>query len=318
MSHSNGAPLVSVIIPAYNVSTFIAETLASVFAQRFADFEVIVVNDGSPDTPALEAAIEPFRDRIDYLSQANGGPSAARNTAILRARGTYLAFLDGDDQWLPDCLGGQVARISADPRRAVVYGDARIIGNSVNAGKSLMQLSPSTGEANFVTLLTQRCAIVTSCAMVRRDACVAAGMFDPAIRYSEDFDLWLRIAHAGGRFAYTREILGLYRRHDGNASANIMTMADAVLTVLDKAERELPLTHDERAALEGARSKQRALKHFLAGKQAFVNGDFTEARSCLREANSVMRSPKLSLVVRWLAVSPRSLQQIYRLTTGRH
>src|SRR5262249_33833638 len=79
-------PMVSVIIPAYNAAPFITETLASVFAQTFKHFEVILINDGSPDTEDLEQAIRPYQDRIVYLKQVNLGPSAARNAGIRRAR----------------------------------------------------------------------------------------------------------------------------------------------------------------------------------------------------------------------------------------
>src|SRR5438105_56138 len=119
---STSTPLVSVVIPAYNVSAYMPATLASAFAQDFTNFEVIVVNDGSPDTAALEAAIAPYRDRINYIVQQNAGPSAARNTGIRQARGEYLAFLDGDDLWLPHYLREQVTRALADRTLAAVYG----------------------------------------------------------------------------------------------------------------------------------------------------------------------------------------------------
>jgi len=98
----HSAPRVSVIVPAYNTAPFIAETLDSVFAQSMADFEVIVVNDGSPDTPALEQALLPYRARIRYIVQSNGGLSAARNTAIRASGSELVAFLDSDDVWEPD------------------------------------------------------------------------------------------------------------------------------------------------------------------------------------------------------------------------
>src|ERR1700730_1568273 len=97
-------PTVSVIIPAYNTALYIVETLDSVFAQTFRDFEVILINDGSPDTDKLEQVIEPYRERIVYLKQKNGGPSAARNAGIGWSRGEYIAFLDSDDSWLPQYL----------------------------------------------------------------------------------------------------------------------------------------------------------------------------------------------------------------------
>lgn len=287
------------------------------FAQEYEHHEVLVVNDGSPDTAALEAAIAAYRERIVYIEQPNGGPSAARNAGIMRARGAYVAFLDGDDQWFPDCLADQVARATSDPSLAAVYGDALIIGESADAGRSLMDLSPSVGEADFLNLLTERCVIPTSCAMVRRDACIAAGMFDPALRRSEDFDLWLRIAHAGGRFSYTRKQLGRYRRHETSASSDLFAMADAAVAVFDKIERLLPLTDEERSAVVTARSRHHAVKNFLHGKRAFAEGDFETARRELAEANTVMRSLKLTMVVRMLGVAPALLWRIYGLTAGR-
>lgn len=314
---SGAAPMVSVVIPAYNVSAFIAETLRSVFAQRFRNFEVIVVNDGSPDTPELEAALAPFRDQIVYLAQRNAGPSAARNAAIRQARGTYVAFLDGDDLWLPDYLAEQVGRATADPSLAVVYGDVEIIGDPSSAGKTARELNASVEEASFLSLLSARCTFTTSCAMVRRDWCVNVGLFDPALRRSEDLDLWLRIAHAGGRFSASRKVIAQYRRHGGGASSDLQAMADAKLAVMDKCERTLMLSAEARAAIELSRSRERAVKQFLVGKQAFADGDFKTARRALVEANTVMRSRKLTLIVAVLAVAPQVLARLYSFTTER-
>src|SRR5262245_48281148 len=101
-------PAVSVVIPAYNCADFIAETLDSVFSQTFDNYEVIVINDGSPDTESLERVLAPFQDRIVYLKQDNQGPSGARNSAIRHARSAYVAMLDSDDIWLPDYLAEQM------------------------------------------------------------------------------------------------------------------------------------------------------------------------------------------------------------------
>src|SRR5262245_24043876 len=99
MSTSSVTPVVSVIIPAYQAAADIRDALDSVFAQNFSHFEVIVVNDGSPDTPELEAAIAPYQSRLRYIAQPNQGAGAARNTGIRAARGTYVALLDADDLW---------------------------------------------------------------------------------------------------------------------------------------------------------------------------------------------------------------------------
>src|SRR5260370_2508378 len=101
-------PRVSVVIPAYNVAPYISETLATVFAQTFSDFEVVIVNDGSPDTEEFEREIQSYADRIVYLQQENRGASAARNTGVRAARGQLIAFLDADDLWSPNYLTEQL------------------------------------------------------------------------------------------------------------------------------------------------------------------------------------------------------------------
>ena len=313
----DGNPLISVVIPAYNVAAHIGGTLDSVFAQEYRNFEVLVVNDGSPDTPALEEAIAAYRSRITYLTQANAGPSAARNAAIARACGEWIAFLDGDDRWLPHCLADQVARATADRELAVVHGDAEIIGDPRYADKTLRQLNASEEQATFVRLVAAKVTITTSCAMVRRDACVAAGMFDAALRRSEDFDLWLRIAHAGGRFHGTHRVLGQYRRDGTGASTDLIAMSDGKVAVLDKCERTMTLSDEERDAIAVARRREMAVRHLLVGKRAFASGDFRTAQSALREANAVMHSAKLWLVVQGLNIAPQIVSRLYRLAAAR-
>src|SRR5690242_14639272 len=117
-------PIVSVVIPAYRAAPYISETLASVFGQTLPDFEILLVNDGSPDTDDLERAIEPYRDRIVYIEQENRGPGAARNTAISRAQGEFLAFLDSDDVWLPHYLAEQIGALRSDAGLDFIYADA--------------------------------------------------------------------------------------------------------------------------------------------------------------------------------------------------
>src|SRR5690348_6033557 len=90
-------PLVSVVIPAYNAAAYLPATLDSVLVQSFSNYEIVVVNDGSPDTPELEKALQPYFRKLRYIKQENRGPSSARNTGIRAARGKYVAFLDSDD-----------------------------------------------------------------------------------------------------------------------------------------------------------------------------------------------------------------------------
>jgi glycosyltransferase involved in cell wall biosynthesis len=98
----NESPTVSVVICAYNAAPFIAETLDSLFAQTFSDFEVIIVNDGSTDETAT--VLQPYLSRIIYYEQPNQGPAAARNAALRLARGEFISVLDSDDLWMPNYL----------------------------------------------------------------------------------------------------------------------------------------------------------------------------------------------------------------------
>src|SRR5689334_9318776 len=109
------APVVSVIMPAYNVTRYIGEALDSVFAQTFQDFEIIVVNDGCPDTPALERVLHRYPEKIRYLKQENAGVAAARNTAVLAAAAPLIFTLDPDDWLERDCLEFQVGCLREHP-----------------------------------------------------------------------------------------------------------------------------------------------------------------------------------------------------------
>src|SRR5262245_35449898 len=112
-------PEVSVIIPAYNAAADIGDALASVFEQTITACEVILVNDGSPDTPALERAIAPYSSRLRYIVQPNAGAAGARNTGILAAHAPCLAFLDADDRWEPTFLASQLTYLRQRPACAL-------------------------------------------------------------------------------------------------------------------------------------------------------------------------------------------------------
>src|SRR5437868_6893832 len=138
-------PLVSVIIPAYRASRYISSALESVFSQTWNHFEIVLVNDGSPDTIALESALHPFRQRLHYIEQPNQGPGAARNAGIHASRGDYLAFLDADDRWYADFLGEQMAFLQRRRDCDLVYCNALISGNTPLAGARYLDTAPSRG-----------------------------------------------------------------------------------------------------------------------------------------------------------------------------
>ena len=302
----------SVIIPAYRAAESIAATLDSVLAQTFQDFEIIVVNDGSPDSEELEKALEPYRDRIIYVRQENQGPGGARNTGIRMARGAYVAPLDSDDMWDPEHLAAQVAVLEADPSIDMVYADARIIGDVPEAGRTVMEFCPSVGEVTFERLVTRECTVHICVSVCRREALVRAGLFDPAFRGTEDIDMWMRIARLGGRIVYQRRVLGCYRRHAGSLSSDRVSMVEGFLAVLAKAARDPGLTAAQRDAVERQVAVEQSKLELHKGRNAFLAGDAAAAVSHLRRANAQHKSLKLAAVLMLLRVAPGLLRALYQ------
>ena len=305
-------PLVSVIIPTYQVAQYIAATLDSVLAQTFKDYEIIVVNDGSPDTEELEKVLAPYRNRMTYLRQEHQGVSAARNTGIRAARGKYIAPLDGDDMWASENLAAQLAVLEADPSLDMVYADARILGDVPEAGRTLMELSPSAGEVTFERLVTRQCTVHVCVSVCRREALLRAGLFDPALRRVEDADMWLRIATQGGRIAYQRRVLGYYRRSAGSLSSDRVSMIEAFLAVLAKAARDPHLTAAQREVLKRQCVVERTSVELHKGKRAFLAGDVEAAVVHLSQANMQYKSLKLAAVLMLLRVAPSFLRALYQ------
>ncbi len=312
-------PVVSVIIPTYNAAHYIIEALDSVWAQTFTDYEIIVINDGSPDTLELERRLEPYRHRLVYIRQENRGVSGARNTGIRAARGEFIAHLDPDDLWEADYLAVQVELMRSDPTIAVLYPNALIFGDMPEAGHKFMDLCPSEGEVTFESLLTQRCNVMTS-VTARREIVMRAGMFDESLRCSEDFDLWLRIVKQGGRISYHRRVLVRYRRHHGSLSSDPVWVCQNALRVLEKSEQTLDLTAAEREVLRWSRARFHALMRFNEGKSAFMLGEMDAAIDGLKEANAFFRSRKTALALLLLRFAPRFLWRAYHVRhrkTGR-
>jgi glycosyltransferase involved in cell wall biosynthesis len=311
-TRSAGDPEVSVIIPAYNTARLIGTALHSVLAQTTGGYEIIVVNDGSPDTPALERALEPFRDRIRYLVQQNGGISAARNNGIRASRGRYVAFLDSDDAWEPEYLEVQLAAMKADPGLALVYPNARIVGDHPHAGRTFMDVCPSKGAVTFESVLTQGCTVFVSL-LAKRDVLLQVGLFDEDLRSVEDFCLWLKVLAAGHRIGYHRRVLVQHLKRRGSLSSDTIWMAETVLKVLDKVDRELALSPAHRAAVHARQAYFRARLELALGKRAFFRLDTPRALAHLERANDYFRSRRLRMVCALMRVSPGVLLRLYRL-----
>jgi glycosyltransferase involved in cell wall biosynthesis len=309
------SPRVTVVIPAYNAAAFIAEALDSVFAQSCQDFEVIVINDGSPDTAELERVLHPYLARITCLRQPNLGPSAARNAGIRQARGEFVAFLDSDDTWDPEFLNSQLRLIESGTGVDLVYADLRIVGDSSRAGETFMEGAPSRGPATFDRILAGDCQPSTSAALARRQAVIQAGMFDESFWRVEDFDLWLRLAWRGG-VLYQREVLGSHRMRSGSLSADPEIMQQTAARVLTKLERELKLSPNQQAALRRRRAHFEARADLLTAKRLLAQGETSQARECLKKANASSRRVKITAAILALKLAPDLTRRVVALWDG--
>jgi glycosyltransferase involved in cell wall biosynthesis len=298
-------PTLSVIIPAYNSSAYIAEALESVFMQTFRDFEVIVINDGSPDTEMMERALEPFRERITYLKQENQGPSAARNRGIRAAQGQYLAFLDSDDIWTREYLAAQMTVFEQIPDLDMVYCDTLLFGESTSAGKTIMEENPPIGDPTFDNVLFNEQGILTSCAVVRKKVILQVGMFDEAFIRSEDFDVWLRIAYFSGRIARQEKALARRRVCREGLSQDSHKLLESEIQVLKKFESDVQLPGEKQALLRKALARAEAAFELEQGKIFLLAGDFAGARSSLKKAYAFSPRKKLRLALLGLSAAPQ-------------
>lgn len=306
-------PMVSVVIPAYCAAQYAASAVSSVIKQTFTDKEIILVNDGSPDSPALEESLAPYREQLVYIKQDNRGPSAARNAGIKAARGRFIAFLDADDYWNPEYLTEQMRVLQSDPSMDMVYADALIIGESARAGMTFMQAAPSRGKSDFQGILTGRCAVILSGAVVRRESIVAAGMFDERLRCSEDYDLWLRLARRGAHITYQQKVLFFRRELLTGLCADSIKLFRAQVRVLAKVLREFELTEFEQVEAERQLVHVRAALSLELGRAALSRGEYHEAAESIDRANTVLESRKLKFVLLSLRYWPRLLRMADRL-----
>jgi len=214
-------PDVSVIIPTFRRAAFLERAIQSVLRQTYRDFELIVVENGrSEDGKAVVSRLQPQDRRLRYLYQRKPDPTTARNLGIDAARGRYIAFLDNDDEWLPNKLERQVAVMDRDPETALVacWGWWVTIDEH---GKEREQIPIRvTGPLSYDTLVIQGNVLYSlSSVMIRRDCLRHVGMLNTRYAIASDYDLFLRLARRY-RLSCVEEPLYRYLRHPGNLSAD--------------------------------------------------------------------------------------------------
>ncbi|WP_267379471.1 MULTISPECIES: glycosyltransferase family 2 protein [unclassified Sphingomonas] len=229
----SAAPTISVVMAAYNAAELIGETLDSLAAQSFGDFEAIVVDDRSTDDTAAFVARWPDPRVRLIVQDSNGGPVLARNRGVAEARGRYVAALDHDDLCRPGRFAAQVAYLDAHPEIALLGTAADYLTD----GKVTPSIYPVTTSPALIAWLSQiENPLVWSSVMLRTDAARRLDPFtQPAMLYAEDFDLYHRIRPFGGIARLDTPLL-VYRQHAGGISKRFVgTMETSAARVLAEA-----------------------------------------------------------------------------------
>ncbi|MBE0696342.1 MAG: glycosyltransferase family 2 protein [Anaerolineaceae bacterium] len=225
--------LVSVVIPAYNALPFLDSTVASVEAQSYRDYEIIIIDDGSTDGTVEWAASN--QGRFRYVTQANQGQGAARNHGAELAQGEFLAFLDADDMWLPSKLEMQVEALSCAPQYSFAFTDGFRLASSISYKEldrpngDLPRLSSLISEPASLHRIEHEfrmhCVPTSSIFLRKKNYWSAGGM--PLMRQGEDFVLCCRLL-INSPAVYIDEPLTYYRIHQNNISAVVRGKKDAI------------------------------------------------------------------------------------------
>ncbi len=235
---------ITVILPAFNAASFLAETVQSVLVQDYRDFELLIIDDGSTDgTGAIAAGFAEVDDRVRVIQQCNAGVAAARNRGIAAARGVYLAFIDSDDVWEPQTLGLWHDTLTHGPESiGVVYAwsldvdDKNLPTGGFHAATVVGQVLPTLLAHNFLGN--------ASSTMVRRELAQAIGGYDPSLRDRsaqgcEDWDFYFKLAEIC-EFAVVPRFLVRYRKPAVSMSSDYDQMARSHALVLESLRRRVP------------------------------------------------------------------------------
>ena len=222
-------PLVSVVIPTYNLAHYIVETLESVLKQTYQPMEIIIIDDGSQDN--TEDILAPYMDKIVYVYQENRGISRTYNRGIEMAKGELICLLEADDYWITDDkVEKQVAMMQDDPTLDYVLTGWKDVtpDGTVYDESTLWKQAPDLGLHDWLFWVPVR----QQCTMIKKSVLQAVGGYDPQYRYAMDVDLFLKIVVAGYRGGWLKEITTAYRIHpDSTSHTKRIAQADEAIAI---------------------------------------------------------------------------------------
>lgn len=286
-------PAVSVIIPAYNRPGFLAEALASVAAQTFREFEVIVVDDGSGED--LAGVVKPHSTMARLVRQDHGGPAVARNHGLRVARADVVAFLDSDDLWLPRKLERFVSEFSRVPDVRVLYGPMLPMEEH---GELVAGRGKPRHAGDITQILYRSCFVDIPTVVCRKKVLTEAGGFDESLSVCEDYDLWLRVS-LKERFGFIEEPLAKRRLHAQRLSKADMPQNLAVKARMLERFWNRADARDKIDPLVAAARLGRV--YYSAARASFRSGMFRQAADQARRARQFRGAPWRAIPLDWCA-----------------
>lgn len=281
-------PRVSVVIPTYNCERFLGRTISSALAQTYRDFELIVVDDGSTDdTRSLVAG---YGDAVRYVYQPNQGASAARNSALSRAGGEFIAYLDADDLWSPEKLACQVEYLDAHPTCGFVHTEVSVIDEQDKVLHA--RFNHDTGRAvpqgRCVRDILLRSHIQTLTVLERRIAFSDAGNFDLRLPVAQDYLHWILVVLRGYEVGYLSKPWGCYRWRAGSLMSNQRRLLNDFVKIY-----EIVLTEHSLERTHGAEMMEIVKEQLYTTQRQLA---YVERQECLTAA---ARHRLRSLIRQW-------------------
>jgi glycosyltransferase involved in cell wall biosynthesis len=294
------APTFSVLVAAYQVADVIGEALDSIRRQTLPALEVIVCDDGSTD--GLEDALAPYRGEIELLRKENGGEASAKNAAAARARGDFVAILDADDVYEPERLEALAELARLRPDLDILTTDALLVANGIVRRHNYDATWRFEVDDQRRAILQRN--FVFGHAAVRRSRFLEHGGFDESIRWTTDWELWLRLILAGSRAGCVDEPLALYRLRESSLTAQRRDLLLGKLATLEKAQSNPNLREAERPVLEDSLAAYRRELGLLDLRDSLAAGNSGARRRALVLLRAPGQAFRLRLELAAMAAAP--------------
>lgn len=243
MAENLNSPLISIIMPCYNASQFIKESIESVLSQTYENWELIIVDDGSTDDTATIIKIYVAADnRVRYFYQENGKQGKARNLGLTKSSGSFVAFLDADDLWLPEKLFVQILEIEKHDVD-LVFSDSYIFNDSEVENLSQIMGIPDAVfyDKKSIQMFLEYNRIPILTVLVKKEKIISSGGFSEQVQNIEDYHLWLKMLISNCTFYSSNFISSKYRVHQNSETAGINSSSNRILITLFNLSVEFPV-----------------------------------------------------------------------------